>query len=133
MSASILIVEDDEMIREMMDVILTQAGYTVSMAAGGEAALDLLKRMRFQLVLLDVHMPRVSGLDVLKTMQALGRAMPPTVMVTANRNAETVGEAMKLGCVGYVAKPFTPDALRARVRSALAGSQGPSSDRTVYI
>ncbi|RZJ01481.1 MAG: response regulator [Brevundimonas sp.] len=133
MSASILIVEDDDMIREMMDVILTQAGYNVSLAAGGEAALDLLKRSRFKLVLLDVHMPRVSGLDVLKTMQALGRTMPPTVMVTANRNAETVGEAMQLGCVGYVAKPFTPDVLRARVRSALAGPQTPASDKTVYV
>jgi DNA-binding response OmpR family regulator len=133
MTASILIVEDDDMIREMMDVILTQAGYNVSLAASGDAALDLLKRSRFQLVLLDVHMPRVSGIDVLKTMQALGRTMPPTVMVTANRNAETVGEAMKLGCVGYVAKPFTPDALRARVRSALLGPQTPGAPKTVYV
>ncbi len=116
----VLIVEDEEMIRELMDITLSQAGYQVTAAPSGENALDLLKRSRFDLVLLDVHMPRMSGLEVLRLMKRMGRAMPPVLMVTANRSIDTVNEALRLGCTGYVAKPFQPTELRARVSRALA-------------
>lgn len=115
-----MIVEDDEMIREMMDITLSQAGYGVTTAGSGESALDLLKRVRVDLVLLDVHMPHMNGLEVLKAMPRLGRSAPPVLMVTANRQAETVTEAMRLGCVGYIAKPFAPADLLGRVARALA-------------
>ena len=62
MTATVLIVEDDSMIREMMDIVLSQAGYNVTSAGSGESALDLLKRVKVDLVLLDVHMPHMSGL-----------------------------------------------------------------------
>lgn len=120
MSATVMIVEDDESIREMMDITLSQAGYAVIPAGSGESALDLLKRVKIDLILLDVHMPRMSGLDVLKAMTRRGRSMPPVLMVTANRQADTVAEAMRLGCVGYVAKPFEPTELLDRVARALA-------------
>ena len=119
MKTSILIVDDDESIREMMDVVLTQAGFQVSVAPNGEAALDLLKRSRFALMLLDVHMPRMSGLQVLAATKRLAKA-PPVLMVTADGQSGTVREAVALGCVGYVAKPFRPEALVERVRRALA-------------
>ena len=117
--ARILIVEDEEMIRELMHITLSQGGHDVATASNGETALDLLKRTRFNLVLMDIQMPRMSGLDVLKTMGRMGRAMPPVLMVTANRNLEAINEAMQLGCAGYVAKPFQPAELRARVAKAL--------------
>ena len=117
--ARILIVEDEEMIRELMHITVTQGGHEVTTAANGEIALDLLKRTRFNLVLMDIQMPRMSGLDVLKTMGRMGRAMPPVLMVTANRSLEAINEAMQLGCTGYVAKPFQPAELRARVAKAL--------------
>jgi len=115
---SVLIVEDDEMIREMMDFTLTQAGYTVASASSGEAALELARRMKFSAILLDIHMPRMSGVDVLRALKRTGR--PPVIMVTANRNAETVGEAMRLGCSGYLCKPFRPEELVQRVKASLA-------------
>ncbi len=119
MSKAVLIVDDDPSIREMMDVILTQAGFRVSATSNGEAALDLLKRSRFALVLVDIHMPRMSGLDVLAAMEKLS-GMPPVLMVTANSAPDTVREAVGLGCSGYLAKPFSPAALVARVRHALS-------------
>lgn len=122
MKTRILVVEDDPMISEMMDIILSQAGYDVVVAATGEAAMDVLGRMRFSLVLMDYQMPRMSGLEVVATMKRKRRAMPPVIMVTADRNVGTVQQAVQLGCVGYVAKPFTPELLRTRVRMALKGA-----------
>ena len=119
MTRTVLIVEDDEMIREVMDVTLSQAGFRVATAANGETALDLLRRLRFDLVLMDVHMPRMSGLDVMQSMKRMGRIMPPVLMVSANRSLDTVNEALRLGCCGYVAKPFTPEGLVSRVHKAL--------------
>jgi len=119
MTTAILIAEDEASIRELMDLILTQAGFDVSTAPDGKAALDLIKRSRFDLVLLDIHMPRMSGLDVLGAMGRLAY-MPRVLMVTANTAAESVREAVGLGCSGYIAKPFAPAVLVARVHKALA-------------
>ncbi|MDZ4363235.1 response regulator transcription factor [Brevundimonas sp.] len=116
---TLLIVEDDALIREMMDITLSQAGYGIVTAGSGSSALDVLRRLRVDLVLLDVHMPKMSGLDVLAAMRRMGAVMPPVLMVTANRSAETVQEAMRLGCVGYVAKPFSPNDLLSRVQRVL--------------
>lgn len=120
---TLLIVEDDPLIREMMDISLSQAGYGIVTAGSGASALEVLRRLRVDLVLLDIHMPEMSGLDVLKAMRRAGVAMPPVLMVTANTSADAVKEAMYLGCVGYVAKPFAPEALLARVRRVLKPAQ----------
>jgi DNA-binding response OmpR family regulator len=127
-TATVLIVEDDEMIREMIDITLSQAGYRVTTAGSGESALDLLKRVKVDLVLLDVHMPRMSGLDVLMAMAKSGRNTPPVLMVTANRQASTVAEAMRLGCIGYMAKPFAPGDLLGRVARAVTRRPVPRAD-----
>ena len=128
MTATVMIVEDDDMVREMIDITLSQAGYRVASAGSGESALDLLKRIKVDLVLLDVHMPRMSGLDVLMAMAKSGRNTPPVLMVTANRQASTVAEAMRLGCVGYMAKPFAPGDLLGRVARALTKRPAPRAD-----
>jgi len=125
MKPAILVVEDEELIREMMDIALTQAGYRVTTVADGFAALEVLKHQRVQLVLLDVHMPAMSGLEVLEKIRRRVRPTPPVLMVTANRNAETVAEAMRLGCAGYIAKPFAPADLIARVKSACTPLKAP--------
>ncbi|QLQ12301.1 MAG: response regulator [Brevundimonas sp.] len=122
---SILIVEDDENIRELSDYILSQAGYQVFKANNGRDALDMMRQQRFNLILLDVHMPIMSGLDVLRSVARPGVPMLPVLMVTANRNIDTVNEAMLLGCVGYVVKPFTPEGLLDRTPSADRKAQEP--------
>jgi len=132
MTWTVLVVEDDEMVREVMDITLTQSGFRVLTAGSGEAGLDLMRRLQIDLVLLDVHMPRMSGLDVLLSMKRMGRPAPPVMMVSANRSIETVQGAMRLGCAGYVAKPFTPESLLGRVRKVLAG-RAPAVDDAVEI
>jgi DNA-binding response OmpR family regulator len=128
MSATVMIVEDDVMIREMMDITLSQAGYRVIAVGTGESSLDLLRRIKVDLVLLDIHMPQMSGLDVLMALPRIGRKVPAVLMVTANRQAQTVAEAMRLGCMGYMAKPFAPGDLLGRVIRALAGRLAPRTD-----
>jgi DNA-binding response OmpR family regulator len=119
----VMIVEDDESAREMMDAVLSQAGFQVATAASGEAALELLHRSRFSLVLLDVHMPRIDGLAVLAAMRAL-RRKPPVLMVSADTQSDVIRRAIDLGCVGYLAKPFAPKDLIQRARKAMAGATG---------
>lgn len=120
MNVHVMVVEDNESVREMMHIALSQAGFAVSAVADGEAAMDLLHRCRFQLVLLDVHMPRMSGLDVLAAMARL-KTKPAVVMVSADADGTTVRRAVSLGCAGYLAKPFLPKDLVERARWALAG------------
>jgi CheY-like chemotaxis protein len=120
MSAHVMVVDDNESVREMMHIALSQAGFEVSAVASGEAAMDLLGRRHVQLVLLDVHMPRMSGLEVLAAMAGL-ETMPQVVMVSADAECATVRQALSLGCSGYLAKPFLPRDLIERTRWALAG------------
>ena len=127
MKPSILVVDDDENIREVIHAVLSQAGFQVVVAASGESALALLKRSRFALILLDVHMSKMSGLEVLADMKKIADATP-VLMVTADSQTATVREALALGCSGYIAKPFTPAALVERVRRVL-----PQKESTVLV
>lgn len=122
MKTKILVAEDEASIRDLMVLILTQAGFEVATASDGKAAVEMVKRSRFDLVLLDVHMPHMSGLQVLGAMRRMPYMpnMPRVLMVTANTAGETVREAVGLGCSGYIAKPFAPATLVARVRAALS-------------
>ncbi len=121
MSARILIVDDHEAIRSIIDAILTHAGYECMTAGTGETALQMARRFRFDLVILDVNMPQMSGLEVLARIR---RWAPSVLMVTANSSIETVREAVALGCNGYVAKPIEPAALLGRVQRVLSRRSG---------
>jgi DNA-binding response OmpR family regulator len=120
MTVHVMVVEDNEAARDLMDIALSQAGFQVSAVSNGEAALDLMNRQRFGLVLLDVHMPRLSGLELLEAIGKL-KVRPPVLMVSADTQGEVVRKAVGLGCIGYVAKPFLPKDLVERARWALAG------------
>lgn len=117
----ILIVEDDEMLGEMVELILDRAGMTHARARTGAMALELLPHVKPDLILLDISMPGLSGLDVLQVVRKERRQTTPILMMTANQSAETVRDVMAMGGNGYVLKPFTPEALVERIRKALAG------------
>lgn len=123
MSRSILVVDDDEIVREMAHLVLTQAGFAVTTATSGQLGLDVLRRARIHLVLLDIAMPGLSGLDVLKRIRDLPEPRPAVMMMTARGDAETVKGAMDLGAHGYVVKPFAAKALVSRVKAVLNGSR----------
>jgi DNA-binding response OmpR family regulator len=114
----ILIVDDDPMIRHFVDLVLTQQGYKAVTAAASDTALQLLGRESFALVLLDINMPGMTGLDILRLMRARpGR--PKILMMTAHRDPVTIMKAMEQGADGYLAKPFKPQDLIKRMEAIL--------------
>jgi two-component system chemotaxis response regulator CheY len=123
MTARILIVDDHAAIRSIIDTILTNAGYECMTASTGETALEMARRFKFDLVILDVNMPRMSGLQVLGRIR---RWTSSVLMVTADSSVDTVREAVALGCDGYVAKPIEPALLLGRVQRVLSRRLGSS-------
>jgi DNA-binding response OmpR family regulator len=101
----ILIVDDEQSVREVVAEYFTEQGYEVSVAASGIDALRGLAESRPDLVLLDVRMP---GLDGVETLRRLRQAAPSTaaIMVTANDDVALARDTLKLGALDYVSKPF---------------------------
>ncbi|MCC6195203.1 MAG: fused response regulator/phosphatase [Burkholderiales bacterium] len=120
-SFAILVVDDNEDNREILAARLGQLGYTnVAMASGGREALDLIERAPFDLVLLDVMMPGVGGIEVLETLRAKRRlASLPVIMVSAASEQESVVRSIELGAEDYLQKPVNATMLRARVGATL--------------
>ncbi|MBO9547237.1 response regulator [Caulobacter sp.] len=122
----ILIVDDDPMIRHFVDLVLTQQGFKVVTAASSDTAMQLLGREGFALVLLDINMPGMNGLDVLRLMRARpGR--PKILMITAHRDPATIMQALEQGADGYLAKPFKPQDLLKRIETVLKGPVPPKT------
>jgi two-component system response regulator PilR (NtrC family) len=117
--ARVLIVDDEQSMRELLGIMLRQVGYDVTQADGGEAAIQALKTTDvFDLVITDLRMRKVDGLAVLR---AAKEHSPHTVVlvVTAFASTETAVEAMKLGAYDYVTKPFKLDELKLTIANAL--------------
>ena len=119
MSASILVIDDDPLVSQFVDLVLTQAGYQVSLAGSPETGFKALQRTRWDLVLLDVQMPGMSGIQLLKMLRQYQRLKVPVMMMTAKGDLDTVRSASHAGANGYLVKPFTPDGLLARVEAVL--------------
>jgi class 3 adenylate cyclase len=116
----LLVVDDNDMNRDMLSRRLTARGFTVETAADGHAALELLSRHACDLVLLDVMMPGLSGIDVLKRVRERWPASElPVVMATARDASEDVVEALRLGANDYVTKPIDFAVVLARIETQL--------------
>lgn len=116
----VLVVDDNEMNRELLRFRLDGQGLEVVEAANGQEALDQLRQSCFDLVLLDVMMPIMNGMEALKVIkddQSLQHI--PVVMVSAVSEVETVAACLEQGADDYICKPFNPVLLRARVRGCL--------------
>lgn len=119
----ILIVEDDAGLREALMDTLLLANYLVSVADSAEEALLLLKTQRVQLVISDVQMGSVSGLTLLKTLREHYPALP-VLMMTAYANVQDAVEAIRLGAIDYLAKPFSPEVLVSTVGRYVVVDEG---------
>jgi sigma-B regulation protein RsbU (phosphoserine phosphatase) len=120
-SNSILIVDDEELNREGLARHLRRHGYTATLARNGREAIELLGGRRFDLVLLDIMMPGMNGLEVLKFLRRVDSPIGlPIIMVTAKGESEDVVEALELGANDYVTKPLDLPVVLARVRAQLA-------------
>ena len=117
MDARILLVEDDASIREITTLGLRAAGFEVETAADGAEGLERWRRERPDLVLLDVMLPRLDGLEVLRAIRR--EATTPVVMLTARADTIDVVVGLESGADDYVRKPFELPELVARVRAAL--------------
>ena len=118
--AAILIVEDDEEIRDLLSLAMGREGWRLVMAKNGETALPLLKREAFDCVILDIMLPGMDGFTVLKKLKA-ERALGaiPVIMTTARGEDADIVAGLELGADDYVVKPYSPRVLIARVRAAL--------------
>lgn len=118
MPASILIVDDESGIRESLGALLRDEGYDAEAVASGEECLDRLKRRNFDLVLLDVWLNGMDGLDTLERMQEQGGA-PMVVMISGHGNIETAVRATKLGAFDFIEKPLSIEKVVLVARNAL--------------
>lgn len=118
MSARILVVDDELSMREFLCILLEGEGYRVEQAQSAEDALNCMKLGRFELVISDVSMPGLSGIELLGRIKAIA---PDTavLMITAFTTAEQAVEAMKLGAYDYLAKPFKVEEVKVLVAKAL--------------
>lgn len=119
--ARILIADDEEGVRESLGLILAEDGYAPSFATNGEEALAKLMGESFDLALLDIKMPKLDGMEVLRHLRER-RMEVPVLVLTAYQSVELAKEAVKLGARDYVPKPFARDQILAAVRSALVPS-----------
>jgi DNA-binding response OmpR family regulator len=119
-SSRVLIVDDDEMAREVMRTILQAEGCAVTTAESGSRALELLKAGAFDLVVLDINMPGVDGLEVLTRLKEGDATANSSVVMTSARNdLETVMRCVDLGADSYLLKPVDPALFVERVLVAL--------------
>ena len=116
----ILIVEDDDDILQLLKYNLTKEGYRVTGVASGEEALKVLKSSVPDLVLLDLMLPGVDGLEVCRTLKRDSQTSHiPIVMLTAKGEEADIVTGLELGAEDYITKPFSPRVLLARVRAVL--------------
>jgi two-component system, NtrC family, response regulator PilR len=114
----ILVVDDEESIREFFEIMLKREGYDVLTAPNGREGLEELKKGAFDLVISDIQMPEMSGLELLAKAKELDPEVV-IIMITAFGSTETAVEAMKLGAYDYVQKPFKIDEVKIIIRQAI--------------
>ncbi len=117
-AARILAVDDEPSMRELLAIVMRREGYEVLLAENGRAAIDLLERERIDLMISDIKMPDMSGVDVLRAAKKIDRDIIG-IMITAFASTETAVEALRMGAYDYVSKPFNVDELKLKVRDAL--------------
>jgi DNA-binding NtrC family response regulator len=115
----ILVVDDDTVIRDGVKRILERSEMDVETSSGGRAALAMMQESDFDLVITDLKMPGMNGIEVLKAIKVLQPEVP-VIIITGYSTVDTAVESMKNGAFDYIAKPFTPDQITEKVNKALA-------------
>lgn len=118
MKPRILVVDDEESIREFLEIMLKKEGYDVVCAEDGLKALDVLKKKNVDMVISDLQMPNMTGIELLKSVRDQNSNVL-FMMITAFGTTETAVEAMKLGAYDYITKPFKIDEVRINIANAL--------------
>lgn len=131
MSALVLVVEDEPQIAAVLEAYLKQEGHRVEKAADGKAALSLYRAAKPDLLLLDLMLPGLSGMEVLRAVRADGST--PVILVTARADETDQVLGLEFGADDYVVKPFRPREVMARVKAVLRRASGrPDCEPQVY-
>jgi DNA-binding response OmpR family regulator len=121
---TILVVDDEPSISEVVSIYLRRAGYQVLVANDGQKALEALERNPPDLVILDLMLPKVDGLEITRRLRAEGDT--PIIMLTARREEADRIAGLEMGADDYVVKPFSPQELVSRVKAVLRRTRGQS-------
>ncbi|MEO8035941.1 MAG: response regulator, partial [Acidobacteriota bacterium] len=114
----ILIVDDEEVLRDVLEVVLRREGFDVVLASSGEEALNLLDREEVDLIILDIMLPGISGIDTLRSIR-ISNPNLPVIVITAFSSIDGAIEAMKHGAFHYIPKPFKNEEVVLTVNKAL--------------
>jgi two-component system, NtrC family, response regulator PilR len=114
----VLVADDERSMRELLSIVLRREGYEVLVAAEGGAAIEAIERGGVDLIICDIRMPDMSGIDVLRRAKAIDPDVDG-IVITAFASAETAVDALRLGACDYLTKPFDVDELKIKLRTAL--------------
>jgi two-component system, OmpR family, response regulator len=133
---SILVVEDEEKILRLLELELEYEGYEVGKAVDGLEAFQLYQSRQWDLILLDVMLPGISGIELLRRIRGQD-ALTPVILLTAKSSVEDKVSGLDLGANDYITKPFQIEELFARIRAALRSKPMPSAqsneEETLYL
>src|SRR5438094_8186463 len=118
----ILVVDDERSMRELLAIVLKREGYDVLLAENGRMSIDLLEKEPVDLLISDIKMPDLSGVDVLRAAKKVDQDILG-IMITAFASTDTAVEAMRLGACDYLSKPFDIDLLKMKVREKIENRQ----------
>jgi two-component system response regulator PilR (NtrC family) len=118
----ILVVDDERSMRELLAIVLRREGYEVMLAENGRSAVAALEKEPVDLLISDIKMPDMSGVDVLRAAKKIDQDILG-IMITAFASTETAVEAMRLGACDYLSKPFDVDLLKMKVREKIENRQ----------
>ncbi len=115
---NILIVDDDPSLRNMLSIVLKKEGYIIFSAENGKTAIKLLKKNHIDLIISDIKMPDISGIDLLQKVKTINQELP-FILITAFSSTNDAIEAMKLGADDYITKPFNLDELKIIINKSI--------------
>ncbi len=128
---SILVIDDEPSVADALKVILSDSGYQVAIAATGREALEQLGKRRLDLAIIDVRLPDMSGLDVLRHLRRI-HPNTPVIIITAHYTPELAAESLSLGASGVLAKPFSPSDLLTMIETAILDCFRSSPDSSLF-
>src|SRR6476660_1687548 len=127
MKGRVLIVDDDTALAEMLGIVLRGEGYEPTLCADGDQALAMFREHKPDLVLLDLMLPGMDGIDVCRAIRA--ESGVPIVMLTAKTDTIDIVVGLESGADDYIVKPFKPQELVARIRARLRGGGEPAPEK----
>lgn len=126
----ILVMEDEVSVAKGLQMVLTEEGYSVDVAMTGKAAIDMCDESSFDLLVADLRLPDIDGMEVVKRAKER-QPHSQTIVITGYPSVSSAAEAVKIGVHDYLRKPFTDDELKESVESALKKVAGPSIEEAI--